>query len=159
MSTTHLSEEQREFYAELSEKFNDTVESIEMVCFEAEKFLFKSLEMIPTPGRESIWAILVFGKNGIYIYINPTETTILGFKVGGNKKLPKEQLFSFKNFSSWQATPIKKKTLFGQKPEKYAFMLQISFESLNFGSVSGSILVQTQVNASDTLEKMKSYTM
>ncbi len=157
MNTLRLNEEQKEFYDELAEKIGDSVESIEMVCFEAEPTLFDTLGLKPLPGRNVLWGILVYGKNGLYLYVNPVETTILGFKISGGRKPPKEQLFSFDSFLSWDIQPVVKKTLFGLKNEKYTLILDISYNSEKYGVIKGRFTLQTQLYAKDTLLKMSSY--
>ncbi len=157
MSTKYLTEEQKEFYAELEEKCNDKVDSIEMICFDTSKAVFESLGLRLPAGRKTLWAILVFGEKNMHIYVTPTETTILGFKVGNQRKSPKEQVFSFEQFSSWNIEPIMKKTLFGLKAEKYSLQLHFSYNSERQEEVKGSMLLQVQTIAKDTLFKMQKY--
>ncbi len=157
MISKKLTEEQREFYAELSEKFNDTVQSIEMICFEGSQSLFEGLGLKLPPGRKNLWGIIAYGEKGLHIYVNPTETTILGFKVGNQKKAPKEQLFSFDNFTSWNVEQPVKKILWFSMLEKYSLLLHIEQTMPTNESVRGTFLLQTQTLAKETLAKMNKY--
>ncbi len=157
MRTTFLTNEQKEFFAELSQKFEDTIESVEMVCFDGDKHLFESIGLQLPPGRNNLWAILAYGKEGLHIYVNPTEATILGFKLGNQKTAPKEQLFSFSNFASWDVETVVKRFLCFQSVNKYALSLNITYNSPVQGDVRGTLLIQTQMPAKNILSKMKEY--
>ncbi len=157
MSAKRLTEEQKELYNDLSTVFNDTVVSIEMVCFEGETALFNALNLRLPAGRKNLWAILVYGESGLHIYVNPMETTILGFRVGGQKKDLKEQFFSFANFDSWKVEPILKNTVFGKRADKFRLLLQVKYSSEDNKTTAGMFVLETQMNANDTLKKMSGY--
>ncbi len=157
MNTKIVNEEIKEFYEELSQKCDDTITSLEMVCLEANAELFDALELKLPPGKKSLWCILAYGEKGLYIYVNPTETTILGFKVGNNRKPLKEQVFSFADFSTWKAESIVKKTFFWTRIEKYSLVLHITYNSSKAGDIRGTFLIQTQLSAKETLSKMNGY--
>ncbi len=157
MSIKYISDEQKEFFEDLSGKFNDTIESVEMICIDGDKNFLHSIGLSFPPGRKTLWAILAFASKGLHIYVNPTETTILGFKVGTPKKAPKEQLFSFSTTTEWNVEPILKNTLFGKRVDKYNLSLSIAYPSNEAGTVRGTLLLQTQNIAKKTLEKMLTY--
>ncbi len=157
MSKVRLTEEQKEFYQELSEKCNDTITSIELVSFQGSETYFNYLGIILPPGRKDLWAILAFGEKGLHIYVSPSETTILGFKVGNQKKAPKEQLFSFDSFLSWSIEQPIKRVFFWEKLEKYSLVLNFEISSPTQGNVKGSFVLQTQMLAKETRAKINSY--
>lgn len=156
MKTRKLSAEQKEFFDELSIKFNDKVLDIEMINLKADSLGWKSFPIKPLGAKTDLWCLLIYGENKLHIYVNPTEQTILGLRVNSASKPQKEQLLTFSQFITWSINPIKRKTIFGFKEEKLRAVLKYTSNS-ELGDVSSFILFETTSNIGTIIERMNTY--
>ncbi len=156
MNNKHINDEQKEFFSNLQEKVQDNVQSIEMVCIEANKYVFELLGLKPQKANTALWGLLVFSEKSLYFFANETEQTILGFRIGGASSKQKEQLFPFSNFQTWKAQRSVKKVLFFTCVEKFA--LQIEFSVEHSGEIKrGVFKLETQHTAKDVLSMLSPY--
>ncbi len=155
MEKIHIKEQRKTFFSELEEKVQEKILSIEMVCLEADKYIFDVLELKPQKAQ-ALWGLLVFTETTVYFYANQTEQTILGFRIGNAASIQKEQLFSFKTFETWNALSSTKRVLFIPCTEKFA--LQVNFTiACDNAKKSGYFKIETQSTAKQVLEKMATY--
>ena len=156
MKSKYLTAEQKEFYNELSLKFNDSITNIEMINLQCDSFQWKHFPIKPNAAQTNLWCILAFGEKDLHLYVNPTEPTILGFRVNASVIAPKEQLFSFSQFTKWSVKPIIKKTLFGLKEEKLRFQLHYTITTNN-DSISNSIIVESNSTVQPIILSISKY--
>ena len=156
MNSKHLTKEQKEFYSSLSELFQDSITDIQMVNLQCDSLQWKNFPIKPTNLQTNLWCLLVFGENDIHIYVNPTEQTILGFRVNASMKPPEEQLFSFSQFSKWNVTSIFKKSLFGYKEDKFRFQLHYTINN-DENRISNTIVIETNTKIQPIIHSINKY--
>lgn len=98
------------FFESFSERVNDKVECIEMINIQADDETFKKMGLIPQPGTDVLWGLLVSCEKGLFFYVHPSETIMMAMlRVASHDEGPKEQFFDFKNVVNLEVHQKEKK--------------------------------------------------
>lgn len=158
MKTSSSIDSERElFFNEMSERLNDIVQAVEMVSIETSDSTWDLIKITPIGRQKELWGLLVFCEKSLHFYAHSTESPIMGMiRATSSRKPPVEQLLSFSSFTSWKAELIIKRTIFGKKNEKFAFLVHFTCDAVGeLPKKEHVFIMRTQAHATDIVKKMQ----
>ncbi len=148
----HQQKEIKEFYTEFSEKVQDKIVSVEMVCFAADDTTFAELQLENISASKELWGLFVFCEHGLYFYVHPYES-LMGMMIrqAAHTKAPVEQLLSITGLQDVHFIYSKKKW-YEFFSSSYGKQMQMNFKGKD-GHVH-TVYIECQNKPSSVYEKI-----
>lgn len=150
---TEFTSVQKQFIQEMNERLNDEIVYLEMVQIEAGYELFLQLNLEVKKTAPLLWGLLLIGKKTAYFYIHASESGMASlFRTATNSRPPKEQLFSFTQFKTWQLKKRYKKTFFMHYCDKYSFNVEFTLAT----GTKGQLIIHTHKASTEAFLRLTS---